>query len=67
MAIRLPFPALCCALLSVVSASRLHAQDNVFTGTNTGADRVRIAAADFKTGSADAAGFEAHFRYRAVQ
>ncbi len=44
-------------LLFVAAAaptSLLHAQDNVFTGTNTGADRVRIAAADFHAGSADA-------------
>lgn len=33
----------------------LHAQDNVFTGTNTGADRVRIAAADFRGTTPDAA------------
>ena len=32
----------------------LHAQDNVFTGTNTGADRVRIAVADFRAASSDA-------------
>ncbi|MGI4852545.1 MAG: hypothetical protein ACRYF4_00695 [Janthinobacterium lividum] len=46
------------ALLTVaavlVLSLALHAQDNVFTGTNTGADRVRIAAADFKAGSPDA-------------
>ena len=43
-----------CALLLVAAPVALHAQDNVFTGTNTGADRVRIAAADFKAGSPDA-------------
>ena len=32
------------ALLSITA----HAQDTVFTGTNTGADRIRIAVADFK-------------------
>jgi TolB protein len=31
------------------------AQDNVFTGTNTGADRIRIAVSDFKPGSGDSA------------
>lgn len=41
-------------LLALLVAGSLHAQDNVFTGTNTGADRVRIAAADFKAGSPDA-------------
>ena len=38
----------------LLPATRLRAQDNVFTGTNTGADRVRIAAADFRAGSPDA-------------
>ena len=36
------------------TATHLHAQDNVFTGTNTGADRVRIAAADFRGATPDA-------------
>lgn len=41
-------------LLAVLWTSAVsHAQDNVFTGTNTGADRIRIAAADFKPASAD--------------
>ncbi len=41
-------------LLATLSAPlRAGAQDNVFTGTNTGADRIRIAVSDFKTGSAD--------------
>ncbi len=48
-------------LLGVTCAAVLHAQDNVFTGTNTGADRVRIAAADFKAGSADAANLKRVF------
>jgi TolB protein len=34
-------------------ASRMPAQDWVHTGTNLGADRIRIAAADFKPASAD--------------
>ncbi|WP_263374897.1 Tol-Pal system beta propeller repeat protein TolB [Granulicella aggregans] len=38
-------------LLSTTAAAT--AQDNVFTGTNTGADRIRIAVADFKSGSGD--------------
>ncbi len=50
-----------CALLLLLSAAALHAQDNVFTGTNTGADRVRIAAADFKAGSPDAAALKRVF------
>ena len=37
------------------TATHLYAQDNVFTGTNTGADRVRIAAADFRGATPDAA------------
>src|SRR4051794_16766494 len=47
--------ALLVLVASAGTASRLHAQDNVFTGTNTGADRVRIAAADFRGASPDAA------------
>ena len=35
------------------AAPRLRAQDWVHTGTNLGADRIRIAAADFKPGGAD--------------
>jgi TolB protein len=42
------------ALLSVLMPHLLRAQDNVFTGTNTGAERIRIAVADFKPQSADA-------------
>lgn len=37
----------------VVTASALHAQDWVRTGTNLGVTRIRIAAADFKAGSPD--------------
>ncbi|MGI4757777.1 MAG: hypothetical protein ACRYGF_13110 [Janthinobacterium lividum] len=48
-------------LLAFGLTGALHAQDNVFTGTNTGADRVRIAAADFKAGSADAAALKRTF------
>jgi TolB protein len=48
---KLQLPAL---LLVVLLAVAGHAQDNVFTGTNTGADRIRIAVADFKPMSADA-------------
>jgi TolB protein len=43
------------ALLALSGSASLHAQDNVFTGTNTGADRVRLAAADFRAVSPDAA------------
>jgi len=47
---RLCLPAL--TILALLTAT-LHAQDNVFTGTNTGADRIRIAVADFKPQSGD--------------
>jgi len=47
---RLCFPAL--TILALLTPG-LHAQDNVFTGTNTGADRIRIAVADFKPASSD--------------
>jgi len=41
-------------LLAVLAVSfSAFGQDNVFTGTNTGADRIRIAVADFKPASAD--------------
>ena len=46
--LRLALPSL--GLLTVLSA-HLYAQDSVFTGTNTGADRIRIAVSDFKAGS----------------
>ncbi len=48
-------------LTAAMTTSLLNAQDNVFTGTNTGADRVRIAAADFRTGSPDAAAIKRTF------
>jgi TolB protein len=53
---RLPLSCLTFAFLlwTVLSAHTMRAQDNVFTGTNTGAQRIRIAVADFKPGSADA-------------
>ena len=40
-------------ILLGVTAIQLHAQDWVHTGTNLGADRIRIAAADFKPGGGD--------------
>src|ERR1035438_1551863 len=40
-------------LLFCSTTPLLRAQDWVHTGTNLGADRIRIAAADFKPGSAD--------------
>ena len=46
---------------ALLSTAALHAQDNVFTGTNTGADRIRIAAADFRAGSGDANGLKQTF------
>ena len=48
---RFLFLAFLCALLI---STPLVAQDNVFTGTNTGVTTIRIAAADFKAGSTDA-------------
>ena len=39
--------------LLLLSAATAIAQDNVFTGTNTGADRIRIAVSNFKPGSGD--------------
>ncbi|MEG9432578.1 translocation protein TolB [Terriglobus sp. ADX1] len=44
-----------------LGSAALHAQDNVFTGTNTGADRIRIAAANFRAGSADAGSLKQTF------
>jgi TolB protein len=48
-------------LAPLVGLSPLHAQDNVFTGTNSGAERVRIAAADFKAGTPDSAALKRTF------
>ncbi|HWB33644.1 MAG TPA: hypothetical protein VG714_10760 [Acidobacteriaceae bacterium] len=39
--------------LAACLAPRLPAQDNVFTGTNTGAAKIRIAVTDFKPANAD--------------
>src|ERR1700692_3173384 len=52
---RLPLRSLALAALlwAAIVPHTLRAQDNVFTGTNTGAQRIRIAVADFKPGSAD--------------
>jgi TolB protein len=41
------------ALCALSFATRATAQDNVYTSTNTGATTIRIAVADFKTGSTD--------------
>ena len=41
------------SLLLISAVPHLRAQDWVHTGTNLGADRIRIAAADFKPGGAD--------------
>jgi TolB protein len=52
-----PFRSLFAALLLLPTAALvppLHAQDNIFTGTNSGATSIRIAVADFKPQSADA-------------
>jgi len=46
---------------ALLSSTALYAQDNVFTGTNTGADRIRIAAANFRAGSGDANGLKQTF------
>jgi TolB protein len=40
-------------IIALLAAPHLPAQDWVHTGTNLGNDRIRIAAADFKPGSAD--------------
>ncbi|HWZ50588.1 MAG TPA: Tol-Pal system beta propeller repeat protein TolB [Granulicella sp.] len=50
----LPCLALMLLLLGLFVSPALEAQDNVFTGTNVGAERIRIAAADFKPQSGDA-------------
>ena len=46
--------ALAALLWATIVPHSLHAQDNVFTGTNTGAERIRIAAADFKPQTSEA-------------
>ena len=46
--------ALAALLWAAIVPHTLRAQDNVFTGTNTGAERIRIAAADFKPQTSDA-------------
>ncbi len=63
MTIRLRSSLILASLLLAVavSPSLLIAQDNVFVGTNTGADRVRIAAADFRAGSPDVAALKRTF------
>jgi TolB protein len=40
-------------LIALATPAISPAQDNVFTGTNTGADRIRIAVSDFKPASGD--------------
>lgn len=40
-------------LIAFLSSSRVQAQDWVRTGTNLGNEKIRLAAADFKPGSAD--------------
>jgi TolB protein len=50
---RLKILPACLLALVCLSASLAHAQDWVHTGTNLGADRIRLAAADFKPGSSD--------------
>src|ERR1700722_9469780 len=47
------FPPLSVALFIALSPVAVLAQDWVHTGTNLGADRIRIAAADFKPASGD--------------
>ena len=48
-------------VVALLSSAALYAQDNVFTGTNTGADRIRIAAANFRAGGGDANGLKQTF------
>jgi TolB protein len=45
--------SICLFALFAVAASALRAQDWVRTGTNLGVNKIRIAAAEFKPGSAD--------------
>ena len=42
-----------CAGLALFATAHAAAQDNVFTGTNSGASKVRIAVADFKPANSD--------------
>jgi TolB protein len=49
----LRYLALAALLWAATGPHTLRAQDNVFTGTNTGAERIRIAAADFKPQTSD--------------
>jgi TolB protein len=57
---RLAFVVLILALTTVLIAPS-HAQDNIFTGTNSGAGRVRIAVSDFKPSDAQTAEFRQTF------
>ncbi|MEK6398123.1 MAG: hypothetical protein V4734_08565, partial [Terriglobus sp.] len=45
-------------VVALLTSSALYAQDNINTGTNTGADRIRIAAANFR---GDASGLKQTF------
>ncbi|MGA2849464.1 MAG: Tol-Pal system beta propeller repeat protein TolB [Terracidiphilus sp.] len=53
MMIRFPKALFFALIFVTLAAPYLTAQDWVHTGTNLGNDRIRIAAADFKPGSAD--------------
>ncbi len=53
---KLPLSAVCAMLLCFPLCSRAHAQDWVRTGTNLGAQKIRLAAAGFKPGSIDPQG-----------
>ncbi len=48
-----PYPLLFAALLTLCAALPLAAQDSFKTETSSGAERIRIAVADFKPGSTD--------------
>jgi len=50
---RRPFPLCLLVLLALSTAALARAQDTFQTETSTGADRIRLAVADFKPGSAD--------------
>ncbi|HEV2645011.1 MAG TPA: translocation protein TolB [Acidobacteriaceae bacterium] len=51
---RFTLAALSFMLTALLTATTAHAQDNIFTGTNSGATKIRIAVPDFKASAADA-------------
>jgi TolB protein len=55
--------------LAAVLTPQLPAQDWLYTGTNLGAGKIRLAAADFKPVASDPqfAAAESRFRFHAIQ